>query len=232
MTMNSNIGRSNIRRRKAELRLLLQQRDLDGVRTWSRDNANALSTLSSMLFEADELIRWRAIEAIGETAKAKFDDEPDKVRAFVRRLFWLMNDESGGICWHAPEAIAEVIHRVPELLLEYSVILTSYLEEEPFEAGVCWAISRLAELAGTNDDLAAVMNRKRTVLLDYLQHEDARRRAFALSALTALPKPLKDDVKARLLEDTARVTLYDFRTGELQQTTIADLARSGTSFGS
>ena len=75
-------------------------------------------------------------------------------------------------------------------------------------------------------------NRDRIKFLDYLQHEDARRRAFALSALTALPKPLKDDVKARLLEDTARVTLYDFRTGELQQTTIADLARSGTSFGS
>jgi len=223
----SSIGGSRRGRRKAALRAILDSRDTDGLLAWARQNANALSILGTLLFESDDLLRWRAIEAIGIVAKDAFGDDPEKVRAFLRRLFWLMNDESGGICWHAPEAIAEVLLNVPDLQLEFAVILMSYLEEEPFESGVCWAISRLAEALSSNDDLAAVAGRKAGVMRKYLAHQDPRRRASALMALRALSKPIKDALLDPLRSDTAQASFYDFDTGNLKQTALADLARTG-----
>ena len=71
----------------------------------------------------------------------------------MRRLMWMLNDESGGIGWGAPEAMAEAMACHPRLAEEYVRILLSYIREdgnfleyEPLRRGALWGIGRLARV--------------------------------------------------------------------------------------
>ncbi len=66
---------------------------------------------------------------------------------------WTLNDESGGIGWGAPEAMAEAMACHPRLAEEYVRILLSYIREdgnfleyEPLRRGALWGIGRLAHI--------------------------------------------------------------------------------------
>ena len=109
-----------------------------------------LNALFGLLYHREPLIRWRAITAIGMVTATLADGDMNGARVFVRRLMWQLNDESGGIGWGAPEAIGEITARHETLAQEYAAILLSYLapwgnylEHEPLQHGVLWAVGRL-----------------------------------------------------------------------------------------
>lgn len=108
--------------------------------------------LLSLLHHADAEVRFKASGVLGNLAADMAAGDVDSVRRVVRQLLWSMNDESGGVCRGAPQAIGEILLRVPSLRAEYVPILLSFAHEEPFEAPTLWALWRLgrpaAELAG------------------------------------------------------------------------------------
>ena len=70
----------------------------------------------------------------------------EKVREYIRSLLWLLNDESGGIGWSAPETIAETIVSIPELLEPYgSIMIACAFEGSSLFNGSLWAIGRLGK---------------------------------------------------------------------------------------
>lgn len=71
----------------------------------------------------------------------------ERVREFIRNLFWSMNDESGGIGWSSPQTIAEIIVNIPEILDPYgSMMIAHSIEEPPFVKGGLWGIGRLGKM--------------------------------------------------------------------------------------
>jgi len=135
---------SGNRRNGYELRELLEKKSYKELLNWAVQNRNPLRPLSSLLFDEDSLIRFRAIEVLGKVAAIEYKKDPERVRRQIGRFLWLMNDESGGICWNAPQAIGEILYNVPDLIPEYGPILTSYFDEEPFEVGSRWGVARAA----------------------------------------------------------------------------------------
>lgn len=112
-----------------------------------------LAALFSMYFEANQLIRWRAISATGSVVSKMADENMESARIVMRRLMWTLNDESGGIGWGSPEAMGEIMACHPRLADEYNRILISYLMEdgnylelEMLQRGALWAVARLAEV--------------------------------------------------------------------------------------
>jgi hypothetical protein len=68
----------------------------------------------------------------------------EKVRVYLRTLFWSMNEESGGIGWSSPQTIAEIIVRIPELIDPYgSMMIAHAIEEPPLMKGAAWGMGRL-----------------------------------------------------------------------------------------
>jgi len=68
----------------------------------------------------------------------------EKVRIYIRTLFWSMNDESGGIGWSSPQTIAEIIMHIPELIDPYGRMMIAHsMEEPPLMKGGAWGIGRL-----------------------------------------------------------------------------------------
>jgi hypothetical protein len=169
------------------------------------------------LFAANELVRWRAIEAIGWIAGQEHVKEPERVRRFIRRILWLMNDESGGICWNGPEVIGEVLFNVPQLGQEYGQLLPGFFAEEPFEVGSRWAVARVALVD------KAIFLPNVDALVASLDHSNSDIRGFSLIALNALNHPISTEYKDRLKADHSVLSIYDFKSGQLVSKRIADL---------
>lgn len=218
-------GHSRGRRRKKELKELLLEHDWTRIQQWVNSNNNAFGTLSSLFFDPNRLVVWRAIDAAGRIAK---DSDNEKVVSALRRLFWLMNDESGGVSWHAPEAIAEILCAVPDLMGEFGQLYLSFIIEEPFEAGVCWGINRLCELSRISDEIGESIRARSNIILEYLESKDVRLRGYAILAAACLKISVTPDIKDRLVADQQRVEVYDFASGELHMLPVASLAKSLT----
>jgi hypothetical protein len=126
---------------------LLLQRNTNELLILCQTDERYWRALRLYLYETDENLRWPAIEAIAELMGRWCNEGgTEKVREYIRRLLWLLNDESGGIGWSAPEAIAEMCVRVPELLEPYGHIMISYvLKGQDLLNGSLWAIGRLGK---------------------------------------------------------------------------------------
>ncbi len=112
-----------------------------------------INPLFSFLVHSDEKLRWRAITAMGAVVENLAREDMESARVIMRRLMWSLNDESGGIGWGAPEALAEIMAMHEGLAREYSRILISYmdydgnfLEYEGLQRGVLWGLVRVARV--------------------------------------------------------------------------------------
>ena len=205
--------------RKSAVRELLAKQEIAGLIEWAREDGRVIETLSVLLFEQDELLRWRAIEATGRIAGVLAGADMERVRDLLRRLLWSINDESGAAGWYAPETIGAILFNVPQLIDDFGPILASFLREEPFERGAHWAIAKLARL---RPDIYANCAEELEASLDAA---DPAVRAHALQALDALGRDSAIRDRASLLDDEAVVELYDFETGGLTEISISTLAR-------
>ena len=62
--------------------------------------------LFSAICREDPVVRWHAITCLGDAVGRIAADDLEAARIVMRRFLWSLNDESGGIGWGAPEAMA------------------------------------------------------------------------------------------------------------------------------
>jgi len=124
---------------------LLRQRHFDTLLAFCAEDRKAWKALQGNLYSTNENLIWPAVEVSAMMMKQWWNDgEKEKVREYIRRLFWSLNDESGGIGWNAPQTIAQIIILIPELIDPYGSMMIDRTMEEPllFQNGL-WAIGRL-----------------------------------------------------------------------------------------
>ena len=111
--------------------------------------------LFSGLNNKDERIKWHSVAGFGDVIKVLVEKDPNQGRIFIRRLLWMLSDESVGIAWGIPEVMGEILSKVDILAREYSSILVSqiidlkgrpdnFLEYEPLRRGGYWAVARFS----------------------------------------------------------------------------------------
>lgn len=222
---------------KKHLRHLLEQRNLAETVELAGRKRRVLGLLLSLTYDRDPLICWRAIEAMGAATEHLAESDPDCVRDLLRRLYWLLSEESGGICWRGPEAMAEIVRRTPGAFGDYIPIVASLLLEmaeedlDHFRSGVLWAIGRLAPV--TDKELDAVL----PAIQDCLDHSDPQVRGMAAWCLGQCGQGGRLAENAELLADEGSAVLYEdgtlvpFRVGELARQAAQGPAgsRSGSS---
>ncbi len=130
---------------KEQVETLLRKRDFNKLLDLCEKDRNIWQKIRTRLYDLDETIRWSAIEAIGRIMKSWWDSgDEEKVRNYIRTLFWSLTDESGGIGWSSPQAIAEIIHNIPQLIDPYGSMMIAYTIDEPPLIKAClWGIGRL-----------------------------------------------------------------------------------------
>ncbi|MFZ2447886.1 MAG: DVU0298 family protein [Syntrophobacteraceae bacterium] len=191
-----------------------------------------VSPLLSFLYATDELIRWRAVRAVGLVVSRMAQNSAESARNIMRRLMWSLNDESGGIGWGAPEAMGEIMAVDEGLAREYYCILLSYIDEcgnplenDLLERGVLWGIGRLAQAR------PELVRGSVELIIDQLSSADPVKRGLAVWGLGFLDFPAPNPCETRkhlgpllepLLKDEAELHIYS--DGELKPRRIADLA--------
>jgi len=200
---------------KARVREYLADRDFEELALWAGSIRSPQRVLFSLAHDSDELIVWRAIEALGRLMGAIAEDDVERVRDTVRRLMWLMNDESGGLGWRSPELIGEILVNVPELIEEYGRLLPAYFHEEPFEQGSHLAVARSAAInSAPFADFVEDLNNS-------LEDSDSAIRCHAASALHDIDPGNHKSRLEKLSRDSSPVELYNFENGQLEKTTVA-----------
>jgi len=181
---------------KLQIRSHLAMRDYEAIVTYCMKERRAWKSLRSCLYELDDELKWPAIEAIGRLMKHWWENgDQKKVREYMRGLFWLLNDESGGIGWTSAQQIAEIICQIPELADPYgTMVIDRTLGEPPLVGSGLWAIGRQGKLLDGRIDLFERM------ILDTFDTQDTQTLGLAAWAMgesrftPALPllEPLTD----------------------------------------
>jgi len=185
----------------------------------------AVQPLIQAFYKTDSLIRWHAVTAFGRVIDKIARENMEDARIIMRRLMWSLNDESGGIGWGAPEAMAEAMANNRTLAEEYCRILLSYVWKEgnyleylALRKGALWGLMRLA---ASRPEIFRKIGSAR-LLKDYLEDKDAESRALAALALGfAGTRDLCNEI-AKLLSDKRPFRLY--LNENLRKISVADAA--------
>lgn len=179
--------------------------------------------LFSNLYNKEELVKWRSVTAMGEVVSAIADSDMESARVVMRRLIWNLNDESGGIGWGSPEAMAEIVAKHDKLGKEYNRILISYinkkgnyLENEVLQQGVLWGIGRIA------DEKPQLVKDSFPLLESYIKSRDSLSRGLAAKAMVAIDHKKAKPALFFLKNDNSIIKIYE--NGQLAEFVISQIA--------
>ncbi len=180
------------------------------------ENKKTIRCLVRLTYSRDDLLHWRAVEALGIVCGSTADRDPEIVRDIIRRFVWSMNDESGTNSWGAAEAIAEIIFNRPKLYADFaSVMINASLDEEMFQKGMLWGIGRLAgKVSYINETVSDVEK--------FLEHPAAELRGHAAWALGQIGTCKNIDRLKKLAADQSRLKIY--LCSEICEKTVGQLA--------
>ena len=191
---------------------------------WSRfPSRQVINPLLSFLYSGEDLVKWRAVSAIGVVMARMGEEDMEAAREIMRRLIWNLNDESGGIGWGSPEAMGEIMALHEKLAQEYAHLLVSYikpdgnpLEHALLERGVLWGLGRLAQ------ERPLLLQEAAPYFFPYLKSKDPFHRGLAAWALGFLKANVSRTALEPLLDDP--IPIQVFENGRLNEIRIRDLA--------
>jgi len=184
-----------------------------------------VNPLFSFLCSIDELLKWRAVTAMGQVISTLAGSDLESARVIMRRFIWQLNDESGGIGWGCPESMAEAMVQNENLAEEFWCLLISYIQPEGnylehpvLQRGLLWGVGRLAHSRPQYAHLAAAH------LLPHMESADPIHRGLA--AWAAGPIAGKEMIPRlkKLTRDQGQLTVY--RDGQIAQHSVGQLAQA------
>ncbi|MTI85188.1 MAG: hypothetical protein FH756_15150 [Firmicutes bacterium] len=199
---------------KTKVEYCLQKKDFDYLLTLARKDKRVVRHIFRYLYSVDELVRKRAIEALGMVSSVIAERDTWSVRNILRQLLWSVTEESGGIGWSAPEAMAEIVKKCPEEFYDYGSIAVSYLDEELLRRSCLWAAGTLGELR------PEFIKHVLPGIIKLLDNNDPTVRGYAARALLAVNTA--GERLHHFKNDNAPVQVYE--DGELRLRTVAELA--------
>ncbi len=213
------------RQLKREVRKLLIEEDLETAlaKICQMTPRRVVNPLFGLLNDREEMIRWRAVTAMGRVVSQLADANLESARVVMRRFIWTLNDESGGIGWGSPESMGAIMAQSPVLAREFSQMIVSYvrvdmnyLEHPVLQRGVLWGLLQLVRAEPSLGQNAAGF------LTLYLESPDPILRGLAAAVARALNDLSAGAILAQLADDQTQIDFYD--QGRMQQITVAQLA--------
>ena len=175
----------------------------------SLDLKKVATILISFLY-GDELLMFRASEALGIVCGRLDEKDTEYVRNVLRKLFWHLNDESGAYCKGAPLAIGEIGRNAKRAFENFKNMAVSLLDNDEVEKKyVIYAIGRAAE--NIKDAYPNPIEKLKPLL-----NEEDEIRGYAVWALKKLGIDLFDEVK------DGEIVFYN---GDLTKVRIKDLRK-------
>lgn len=223
------------RQLKKEVLEILHQSSLDEIfqNLGSYRDHRLLNPLFIALCHPVEKVRWHAVCSFGWLVPAMAEKDLETARIVMRRFLWSLNDESGGIGWGAPEAMAEIMCHSSPLRKEYLHMLISYMREDGenlfedgnylelpmLQRGLLWGVGRLCQ-----EHRREMIKREIIAEMSaYLESSDMHVIGLAIWCLGLLGAESGLEKIRPFLQCNEEISL--FLNNETQQISIAELAR-------
>lgn len=184
----------------------------------ARRDKGVIRRLISLAYDKDDVMGWRAIEAMGSVAGELSKERIDIIRDTIRRLLWSMGEESGGIGWSAAEMLGEIIRSNPDQFTDIIPIVWSFRDEEMFRAGTVWAMGRIASVRP--DLVKFILKDVQPMITD---KNPAVRGYTALVIGILGERGFMGDID-KLKDDNSTVNFY--QEGELTKKTVAEIVKA------
>lgn len=223
----------NRREVKRQVLAILHLEDVEDVkkRISRFPSSSVINPLFSALCSVSDTTRHNAIAAFGVVVPTLADQDMEAARVVMRRFLWTLNDESGGIGWGAPEAMAEVMACDERIAHEYLHMLLSYMREDGEELfqdgnylelpmlqrGLLWGVGRLC---GVYREMM-LANGVVQDLRGYLDSADGVVRGLALWCLCLLGDDSLRQEVGKLKGDMTNFTVI--KDGEVTHHTTGEL---------
>jgi hypothetical protein len=195
---------------RSELIKLLREGALEGLVELSGKKRNVVRRLIALTYDRDDVMSWRAMEAVGRIAGAL---PPEEGRELIQRVLWMMREESGTNAWSAPYILGEILRENPEPYEDIVPVLASFHEEEFFAAGVLWALLRIAQRR------PRLVEPHAGVAREHISSPDPAARGYAALLMGVLGMEFALEIFAG---DETEIPLY--RDGSLERKPLAELA--------
>lgn len=209
------------------VRKLLLEGRFDAVADMAVSRPRVLGFLSTLAYDAEPMVAWRAIETSGLAAARLVESGNEgAVRQHLNYLVNLIEVESENVGWQAPQIIGEIMRNLPDQFDDYLVALLDLIERHSTVQrralpGVLWAIGRMA----TTQPQAMEMALPHLPVL--LVNPDPSTRGMAAWCLAQGHSPqISETLRPQLedlVDDQHEVTVY--AGGRFITYTIAELAR-------
>ncbi|MFH1091293.1 MAG: hypothetical protein V1742_06960 [Pseudomonadota bacterium] len=197
---------------KPQVKRLLQEEDWEALLSLLSEDRRVVTALNRLLFDDEEIIRWRAVLGLGLSAR----HEPFFLEKIISRLVYTMNDDAGQIGWMAPQALGEICANDPDLVEDFFPQVIGSMDVPVFRAGAIWAVGRVA---GVRPDLVEGTG---PILMQQLSDPSPEVRGLAVWTLGRLGWSEAAGPLARLGSDQGEFKL--FKDGKLQTRTVGQTA--------
>lgn len=129
---------------KSELEVVLRNNDLNKLRTALEAKPGVMRKLMGFLYHPELEVRDAAARGFGVVAQVY---PMEKLKDLLRRMMWMLNDESGSCCWHIPYAVGEIGYSNPEAIDDFLGCFSYYANDpdETMSTGVRRALERIHE---------------------------------------------------------------------------------------
>jgi hypothetical protein len=193
---------------KSQVKTLLNQNNLNDTFEFALKDKRVLSALISMSYDKATLTSWRAAYMAGRIIGILARHDNDEARGHIRRIFWNTSDESGTICWSAPEILGEAVRENPAPFEDVVHLIIGLTEEDSpdniFRAGGLHAIGRIGEVHREYIEQDAI-----NLVIEYLENNIIDVSANAIIAAGRLKLKIDKDVLNRLKVRTDKAVIYN-----------------------
>lgn len=205
---------------KDKVRKFLNEKEFGSIAELAESEKGVVRNLFFFLYSTDDLLHWRAAEALGAIAAHQVGQKglaAEGGRNIPRRLIWSLAEESGATAFPATEALGAVAAASPNNFPDFGRIVLSFMDDPTLRRGVLWSARKIAE---KRPDLVWDSVPK---IIELLADPDPIIRGHAAWALGATKDETAVD-KLKALENDED-PLYVYEDGELCKVMVGELAK-------
>lgn len=201
---------------KQQVKKLVAEGDIDALVDLCFDDRRTLRFMQRLLYDPDELTRYRTAWTIGRVAARLSTREPGPVADMLHRLFEAASD-SASTSWGMVETIGAIIANRPDIYGGFTRHLVNHMGDKTTQAATIWG---LTEIAAGRPDL--VRNTPFYSAFHFLEHDNPLLRGQMARLLGRIQaKEALFQIMA-LQNDDSKITIID--KGQPLQTTVAEQA--------
>ncbi len=203
--------------KKAEVKKLLADRDIDTLVDFAFDDIKTLWFMQRSLYDPDPDQRWLTAHLLAEVCRRLSTREPGPVSDLLHRLFEAVAD-SAAASWGLIEAIGSIISARPDIYGAFGRHLLPYLGHESTRNEVLWG---LGSLARSRADLIRAMPYYQ--IFNFLASTNPITRGLCLRLIGNMRATEVSDRVKSLVDDESEIVIHE--KGLPLKTTVAAMAR-------